>query len=99
MATAALLLAIVTAELGDASCDPLPTPSATLTVTGPQQAGAEACRDGCVPDCYCCSLPLPAARTSPLEDPGPVAGSIFIHPLELREEISTVIDHVPLTVL
>jgi len=97
--TAAVLLALIAVDLGDASCDPLPAPSETLMLTGPQEEGAEACEKGCIPDCFCCSRPLPAAEGLPLEGPRIVTGSIFIHPPRLPADFSDVIDHVPLAIL
>jgi len=94
--TAAMLLALIVADLGDASCDPLPTAFATFAMTGVQEGGPEACRDGCIPDCFCCSRPLLVARAFSPENPGPIAGRIFVHPLRPPAEFSDVIDHVPL---
>lgn len=99
MATAAVLLALIVVDLGDASCDPLPPTSGRLIMTGAQEEGAEACWNGCIPDCFCCSRPLPAARAFPLEDPGPIAGDIFMRPLGFPADFSDVLDHVPLAFL
>jgi hypothetical protein len=97
--TAALLLALIVADLGDAACDPLPAQSSALAVMEARADRAEACGSSCVPDCFCCSRPLPAAAPHSLDGPRLVARSIFFYPAGLTAEFPDVIDHVPLASL
>jgi hypothetical protein len=63
---ALLLLALVYTDLGDASCDPLwpVRQSGATALATPAGAGQddEACRDVCVPDCFCCARSLAAGH-------------------------------------
>ena len=99
LAAASLLLAVIVADLGDAFCDPLWSSAGTLTVTGAQEEGSETCGSVCLPDCFCCSRPLPAGGSLLLEAPAILAGSIFIHPVEFSADFPNVIEHVPLALL
>lgn len=99
VATAALLLLIIVVDLGEAYCDPLPTPSGPLTMTGAQEEGSEACRNGCMPDCFCCSRPLPAANAFSFDDPRLIGANIFVDAPRLAADFSDVVDHVPLATL
>ena len=99
LAAATLLLAVIVADLGDAFCDPLLVPAGTLTVTGAQEEGSETCGNVCLPDCFCCSRPLPAAGSLLFETPALIAGSIFVHPVGFSADFPNVIEHVPLALL
>jgi len=47
------VLATVVADLGDASCDPLPTPGDDPALFSPVPAHDDPCAGFCVPDCFC----------------------------------------------
>ena len=91
-----LLLAIIVTDLGDASCDPwglLPLPSG---LSCPTTGGGDACGEGCVPDCFCCSATFPAAPAIFVPAPAPVSEGLDLPVYGLSVGISPVPDHVPI---
>jgi hypothetical protein len=60
-AAALLLLVSIAADLAsDSRCHPLRTLEATASVSS-ADAADDPCSDGCVPDCYCCSVVSPTS--------------------------------------
>jgi len=57
------LLALIAHDLQDSGCDPLDAARPlALAETPRDEAPADACAGGCVPDCFCCSTTLPAVE-------------------------------------
>lgn len=95
-ALAVLMLVLLGLDLLDASCDPLMVSPGLPLLTDFQNAGPDPCGDTCVPDCFCCSSSVPAARLSLAWEPTP--GVVMAAPLFTRLSPGFVqpLDHIPI---
>jgi hypothetical protein len=95
---AIFLLALISGDLADASCDPIRLPQDAPDHIASAQDLPDPCADCCVPDCFCCATSLPAAESFTL----PGAGAVFGRPMEPAETlipgVSPLVDHIPLSV-
>ncbi len=98
-ALACLLLAVIAADVAaDATCDELtlgPVPTALVREAGPDGQG-EACRDLCVPDCFCCSRSLAAGPAVLPPEPQPLASLAAVAALRRPAGVRPVLDPPPL---
>lgn len=62
-----LLLALVLADLNDADCDPIGVGPAASGIAPAEGETSDGCGAVCVPDCFCCSVLLPAPAAFVLE--------------------------------
>ncbi len=90
------LLCLIGLELTHASCDPLLLSLGGSVVSVPPAAPSDACGEGCIPDCFCCSTTVAAAPVVTIQPfllacdrPAPPAE----HP---AAGISPVPDHIPI---
>jgi hypothetical protein len=90
------LLCLIALDLTHASCDPLLLPLGGTLVSVPPAGPSDACGDGCVPDCFCCSTTVAAAPVVSIQPfrlacdrPAPPAG-------RPAAGISSVPDHIPI---
>jgi hypothetical protein len=73
---ALLVLATVVADLGNASCDPIPRPNDQANLFSPQPAqDDDPCAAFCVPDCFCCSSLLVTGSVLLIADARPLEGT------------------------
>ncbi len=94
-AAALLVLFAIAAEVvADARCHPVPSARVPAAVLGSApSASPDPCKDGCVPDCYCCSqgvtrgpavLTLGAGLVSAMLPLLPAASPTGVHPVPYR---------------
>jgi hypothetical protein len=96
---AALLLALIVADLSNASCEPFGIREVTLDTSPSRTAAGDACGTICVPDCFYCSTLVQALPSFSL----PMIESITEAPAppvyNLRTGISPILDHIPIASL
>ena len=91
-----LLLAIIVTDLRNASCDPWGLLPLQAGLSCPAPVGGDACGDGCVPDCFCCSATFSAVSAIFVPAPAPVSEGPDLPVYSLSVGISPVPDHVPI---
>jgi hypothetical protein len=91
-----LLLIIFAANAMGSSCDCLGLAPSPAGLSRPANDTDDACGDGCVPDCFCCSAILPAASAVFVPAPAPVSGGPELPVYELSSGIFPIPDHVPI---
>jgi hypothetical protein len=91
------LLALIAHDLQDSGCEPLVASRPLALAETPRDAApADACAGGCVPDCFCCSMALPALELQPLLPAVAVAGWVDSVPASPALGFSSHPDHVPI---
>jgi len=91
-----LLLIILAANAAGASCDCLGLAPSPAGLSRSADGTGDACGDGCVPDCFCCSAILPAVSAVFVPAPAPVSGGPDLPVYDLSSGISPLPDHVPI---
>jgi hypothetical protein len=93
---AMVLLALLCADLSNASCDPIRIPQDPGDHISSAQELPDPCADVCISDCFCCAPSLPAASTFELPRAGVAPG----RPGEMAESpapgVHPLVDHIPI---
>jgi hypothetical protein len=90
------VLATVVADLGKASCDPVPTLGDDPALFSPVPAhDDDPCAGFCVPDCFCCSSLIVARELVLTAESGPSENTLPVPPDSVSIGASPIPDHPP----
>jgi len=94
---AVALLALIGADLTDASCDPIGIHPECAAFSRPAPPADDSCGQLCIPDCFCCARTLPARSAFVIWKAEILLDPPLMPVCHSAAGFSFILDHVPIS--